>query len=109
MAVGEAVPNEGRANWEPLGCAADPSRSCCTPESSERLSAAWEEPADESTAQALLLFSLWYRYRNLCKEFFVPCCMEAIIRVTVFDVSERVMLRQFSSQGGKLLPLAGSN
>lgn len=37
------------------------------------------------------------------------CCMEAITRVTVFDAFERVILRQFSSRGGKLLPLARSN
>lgn len=56
--MGETVPNEGSGNWEPLGSAADPSRSCCTPESSRRLQAAWEEPADKSMAQALLVFSL---------------------------------------------------
>lgn len=109
MAVGETVPNEGSGNWEPLGSAADPPRSCCTLESSGRLTAAWEEPADKSVAQALLVFSLQYRYRNFCKRFFAPCCMEAIIRATVFDVFERVILRQFFSQGDKLLPLAGSN
>lgn len=56
MAVGETVPNEGGGNWEPLGSTADPCRSCCTLVSYGRLGAAWEEPADESMAQALLVF-----------------------------------------------------